>query len=74
MALLPSLDVEHLSCPTHYLDKLYQVLYNDLYIVHDQEIYSGKTTHGNKPTLASSFIKSVFLIVNNLQLITQNLV
>ena len=55
MALLPSLDVEHLSCPTHYLDKLYQVLYNDLYIVHDQEIYSGKTTHGNKLTLASSF-------------------
>ena len=54
MASLPSLDVEHLSCLTHYLDKLYQVLYNDLYIVHDQEIYSSKTTHGNKLTLASS--------------------
>jgi hypothetical protein len=55
MALQPSLDVEHLSCLTHYQVKLYQVLYNDLYIVHDQEIYSSKTTHGNKLTLASSF-------------------
>ena len=54
MASLPSLDVEHLSCLTHYLDKLYQVLYNDLYIVHDQEIYSSKTTCGNKFTLACS--------------------
>ena len=54
MVLQPLLDVEHSSFPIHYLDKLYQVLYNDLYIVHDQEIYSGKTTHGNKLTLASS--------------------
>ena len=37
MALQPSLDVEHLLFPIHYLVKLYQVLCNELQVVYDQE-------------------------------------